>query len=302
MTAGTVLFWILASSATLGAIAVVVSQNVVRMAFWLIVALGSTAGLFFLLHADFVAATQILVYVGGTVVLLIFGVMLTASGPFSKLKMSPGNLIAVASVGALVFFLMYQSVNSVNWDGTVLRQIAISEAHRSEILKSDADEENRKLLESAFRDKLVTEITVPHKHDEHEGHEETGDHQHSQEFVVYKYSPEAKLDQKQETALLTFLKTKNLSFAPSTKTGGTIRPLGFGLLGSRPDRDLGTPRGLERLSDGFYVEKAKSKANSQPAISTGYLLPFEIASVHLLVVLIGAAYLARAKRRVDPNS
>jgi hypothetical protein len=32
---------------------------------------------------------------------------------------------------------------------------------------------------------------------------------------------------------------------------------------------------------------------------SGYLLPFVIISVHLLVVLIGAAYLARAKRRVD---
>jgi NADH-quinone oxidoreductase subunit J len=31
-----------------------------------------------------------------------------------------------------------------------------------------------------------------------------------------------------------------------------------------------------------------------------YLLPFEIVSVHLLVVLVGAAYLARAKRRVKP--
>ncbi len=31
--------------------------------------------------------------------------------------------------------------------------------------------------------------------------------------------------------------------------------------------------------------------------TTGYLLPFEIVSIHLLVVLVGAAYLARAKRR-----
>src|SRR5688572_33337545 len=103
MTAGTLVFWILALGAGLGAIAVVFSQNVVRMAFWLIVSLGSTAGLFFLLHADFVGATQLLVYVGGTVVLLIFGVMLTASGPFNQLKMSPGNLIAVAATGAAVF-------------------------------------------------------------------------------------------------------------------------------------------------------------------------------------------------------
>ncbi len=35
-------------------------------------------------------------------------------------------------------------------------------------------------------------------------------------------------------------------------------------------------------------------------LSAGYLLPFEIVSIHLLVVLIGAAYLARAKRRVEP--
>jgi hypothetical protein len=33
-------------------------------------------------------------------------------------------------------------------------------------------------------------------------------------------------------------------------------------------------------------------------LGTGYLLPFEVVSVHLLVVLVGAAYLARAKRRV----
>jgi hypothetical protein len=37
--------------------------------------------------------------------------------------------------------------------------------------------------------------------------------------------------------------------------------------------------------------------NRQHAVRTSYLLPFEIVSVHLLVVLIGAAYLARAKRR-----
>ena len=63
-----------------GAIAVVATQNVVRMAFWLVVSLGSVAALFFLLHADFLGAAQLLIYVGGTVVLLVFGVMLTASG------------------------------------------------------------------------------------------------------------------------------------------------------------------------------------------------------------------------------
>lgn len=62
--------------------------------------------------------------------------------------------------------------------------------------------------------------------------------------------------------------------------GNTLRPLGLSLLGTRPDHDL---------ADG-------------DKLTPGYLLPFEIVSIHLLVVLIGAAYLARAKRRaVSPS-
>jgi NADH:ubiquinone oxidoreductase subunit 6 (subunit J) len=68
------------------AVAVVVASNIVRMAFYLIMSLGATAGVFFLAGADFVAAMQLLIYVGGTLVLLIFGVMLTAQGPFISMK------------------------------------------------------------------------------------------------------------------------------------------------------------------------------------------------------------------------
>ena len=62
--------------------------------------------------------------------------------------------------------------------------------------------------------------------------------------------------------------------------GNTTRPLGLSFLGARPDKDLGVTR---------------------ESLSAGYLLPFEIVSIHLLVVLIGAAYLARAKRRQRPH-
>jgi len=93
------LFFIFAILAGGGAIGVVILQDIVRMAFSLIISLGSTAGLFFLLGADFVAATQLLVYVGGTLVLLIFGVMLTASGPFRRIKMSSGETLLGAAVG-----------------------------------------------------------------------------------------------------------------------------------------------------------------------------------------------------------
>ena len=73
-----ILFWVLATATVGCSIAVVVSQNIIRCAVWLLFALGATAGLFFLLGADFVGAAQLLIYVGGTLVLVIFGVMLTA--------------------------------------------------------------------------------------------------------------------------------------------------------------------------------------------------------------------------------
>ena len=57
--------------------------------------------------------------------------------------------------------------------------------------------------------------------------------------------------------------------------------MGAGLVGVRTD-DVGIS-----LSDA-----------GKPDAHVGYLLPFEIISVHLLVVLVGAAFLARAKRRV----
>ena len=201
MTATQLLFWLFALSTCGGAVAVVVSQNVVRMAFWLIVSLGSTSGLFFLLNADFVGATQLLIYVGGTLVLLIFGVMLTASGPYVQIKSSWGEIFLAAGIGGLFLALTYFTVASVNWNSVAAR---VADAKQTSA-----------------------------------GHNAPGQ-------------------------------------------GNTARPIGLKLIGSSPGQDLNAPAGSP--------------------LSTGYLLPFEIVSVHLLVVLVGAAYLARAKRRVDISS
>jgi NADH-quinone oxidoreductase subunit J len=51
---------------------------------------------------------------------------------------------------------------------------------------------------------------------------------------------------------------------------------------------------------GAPIENLQS--NPKPGVASGYLLPFEIISIHLLVVLIGAAYLARPKRRATAPS
>lgn len=56
---------------------VVVSRDLVHSVLWLGVALVATAGLFVALHAEFLAAVQILLYTGGVITLMLFGVMVT---------------------------------------------------------------------------------------------------------------------------------------------------------------------------------------------------------------------------------
>ena len=72
------LFYILATMLVAFAILTVMASNPVRSAVYLISALLSMAGLFFLLGAEFVGAVQILVYVGGIMVLFLFVIMLVS--------------------------------------------------------------------------------------------------------------------------------------------------------------------------------------------------------------------------------
>ncbi len=172
-------------------VAVLLTSNVVRMAFYLVISLAATSGLFFLAGADFVGAMQIMIYVGGTLVLLIFGVMLTAKGPFISMKTSAGEWMLGALVGGALLAVLLQSATS------------IQEWQPSAVIQGDARP--------------------------------------------------------------------------------TATRLGMALLGAR-------------------VDKLEEQDATQRAGMSGYLLPFEIVSVHLLVVLVGSAYLARPKRRVQPGS
>jgi NADH-quinone oxidoreductase subunit J len=171
------------------AVAVVATSNIVRMAFYLTLSLGATAGLFFLAGAEFVGAMQLLIYVGGTLVLLIFGVMLTAQARFISMKTSGAEWVLAAVVGGSLFLLLMQAGFSV-------------------------DSWNRPRADLASLPVAVAR---------------------------------------------------------------TSTPIGLALTGVRVDK-LDEPS--EQLRRGM----------------SGYLFPFVIISMHLLVVLIGASYMARTKR------
>src|SRR6476661_1311732 len=116
------------------AIAVVASSNIVRMAFYLTLSLGATSGLFFLAGAEFVGAMQLLIYVGGTLVVLIFGVMLTPQPRFISMKTSGGEWVLAAVVGGSRLLLLLSagfSVESWNKPRTGLASLPIFEARTS---------------------------------------------------------------------------------------------------------------------------------------------------------------------------
>ena len=70
-------FWILSAIAVLGALVAVRKRNLIHGVFALLVFFAGLSGLFLLLLAEFIAAVQVLVYIGAVGVLLLFAIMLT---------------------------------------------------------------------------------------------------------------------------------------------------------------------------------------------------------------------------------
>ncbi len=161
-----------------GAGGVAASRSMVRAGVWLLFTLAGVAGLYFLLGAEFLGAAQLIVYVGGTLVLVVFGVMITNQGPFAVL--------------------------------------------------------HTKRMEWVIGGVLAG-------------------------------------------GLFALLVSASLQLAAPTETAALPRP------------ELPPPT-VNELGLSFLGVEQGGKS---------YLLPFEIVSVHLLVVLVAAAYLARAKRRTD---
>lgn len=189
------LFWLVAAVTGACAVGVVVTQNIVRAATWLLFALAGTSGIFFLLGADFVGATQLLVYVGGTLVLVVFGVMLTAQGPFITMRTSAAEWAVAMAVGLVLFGVL--AATYATGGGSLLQS----------------------------------------------GEAPAG-------------------------------------MADPSRSMSSVR-LGEALLGVEEVNPAGGVPGVTGVT----------------RTRVSYLLPFEVVSVHLLVVLLGAAYLARAKRR-----
>jgi NADH-quinone oxidoreductase subunit J len=112
------IFYIFALSAIGSAVVVVTIRNIVHAAFSLMVTLFSVAGLYVFLQADFLAATQVIVYVGGILVLILFGVMMTSGRLEMRLQLERGQLFWGGVVSLLIFLLLLGVIiNTPQWKG-----------------------------------------------------------------------------------------------------------------------------------------------------------------------------------------
>jgi NADH-quinone oxidoreductase subunit J len=133
----TVLFYIFALISAGSAIGVVASRNIVRTAVWLLFTLLGVAGLYFLLAAEFLAAVQLVVYAGGTLILIVFGVMLTSKSPFSRFEPKLVEVAIAVTVGAVLIFALVLGITNTAFASNALEVTSYPVAQLGQVLLGD---------------------------------------------------------------------------------------------------------------------------------------------------------------------
>jgi NADH-quinone oxidoreductase subunit J len=108
-------FYALAFFLVAASIMAVTVRNIFHAAIYLIVALFSVAGFFILLHAEFLAAVQVLIYVGAVAVLVIFAVMLTTRLTDVRVRTQNEQVGIGAVVAAAIFVTVAVTLRSTVW-------------------------------------------------------------------------------------------------------------------------------------------------------------------------------------------
>ena len=113
MTGINLIFWFIALMTIISASIVVLSNNLIYSAVSLLFTLLGIAGLYVFLWADFIAITQILIYVGGILVLIIFGIMLTHRITDVTLSQSSNQQILGGGIILIIFLgLSFMMLNT----------------------------------------------------------------------------------------------------------------------------------------------------------------------------------------------
>jgi len=109
------IFMLFATVTVAGAAGVAFAKNIVYSAFSLLAAFAGMVGLFGLLSADFLAVVQLMVYVGGILVLILFAVMLTNKIKDAKRSNPSNNRIIGMTITAAMTFILIAAVSGHDW-------------------------------------------------------------------------------------------------------------------------------------------------------------------------------------------
>ena len=110
-----IVFWVFAALMLGSALIVVAGKNLVRSAFALLATFFSVAAFYVMLGADFLAGAQVLVYVGGILTLILFGVMLTNRIYSLELNTPKFQVVPGALVSAAVFVILVTVIRMTPW-------------------------------------------------------------------------------------------------------------------------------------------------------------------------------------------
>lgn len=116
-----IIFYLFAAITVISAFFVVTTRNIVYSAYYLLFTFFGVAGIYVLLGADFIAVVQLVVYVGGILILLLFGVMLTnkitnvqiKTGTVKLVPAVVGVALLAGALGAILLNTNWKTENSI---------------------------------------------------------------------------------------------------------------------------------------------------------------------------------------------
>lgn len=120
------IFYALGGLTLLSALGILLTRNIIHAAFLLVVTFFAVAGIYVLANASFVGVTQLLIYVGGILILMIFGIMLTNKLNGKAVITDNHNQFAGILIGGVFFTLLSYIILDANFSSIEQGQVQMS--------------------------------------------------------------------------------------------------------------------------------------------------------------------------------
>ena len=280
------LFYLLAAIIVISAIMVVTLRNVLHSALSLVLTFFMVAGIYLMLNAEFLAAVQVLIYVGAVTILILFAIMLTYQIQSKSIRQSNEQVIPAALISiiflVLAIFAMTrtfggakpatQSVGS--WTASIEAKTLSSDKIWNWTISLE-DQDGKSYIAGGSIN-LVPQIP---------SYAEIGSEINNENNTTSGYLLSANADFSRQQNLFGQNQTIYIKAWSENLAGGTLKDAKWTLVSSTDESKIIT----QKLSN-------DNPETIGQLMMSKFVLPFEIVSVLLLVALIGAIVIARREK------